>query len=656
MATSFIFNGKKVYLPGIYSAIKSGIKNPPANLDYGKVLIVDTGSGAGWGFGAGVLGELANQDKAVYSGILDQGSMKALMKGGLWWKLAEPLFKPDGVTSTGVSEIEFVKAATTTAATISYTFQFGITNTQTLVTVTTTASGVSTAQVNTLTVGAAIDEGDVFTIVKGATTLTYTALFGDTPAIVALALKNLVNASSGFNTVVTATNATNTVIITANAVNTPFTQTSSASNTVLTSGALAIKTRDEGIVGNGVTALSGTLLTQGYAGIFSAGINDPTKFIMSIYLGSYKGLDPINSVPYDNITDINTLPSLVIQSPEVSTLTQIVSWMTTDTGFNSMFKLASSTIGEDNFVPSDIINSGGLILASGGTETYSSAAFDAILDIVADHNYSMILSDQYNSNVASLYNEKFAYHINNEAKYDKFLYIGGGNDASTYQTNSKAAAISYNLDNVHVVHGGALMSSTSAPTGFYTYDSIFKAAAIVGRIAGLPPQVPPTFKSIGISGERHLLKKKEQEDALKSGILYTIYDTDFNKFTIGQGINTLQTNSNFINDDGTSYSIQIMRIAAQLNKEIIVNAKIQLFGDPNGVNQSTLSTQTVKDWLVGYLKRKVANASAGLDNLIISYDPSSITVVLNGDAYFVTYKFKPNGEINKAFFTGFMIN
>lgn len=654
MATSFTFNGVKIELPGIYSRITSGFKNPPLSLDYGKVLIVDTGSGAGWGFGAGISGTLKNGADAVYSNIKDMGTMKALMKGGLWWKLAEPLFKPDGNTSTGVSEIEFVRAATTAPATISYSFPFGLSNSQTLVTVTTVAPGVGVAQENTITVGSAIDVGDKFRVTQGATTVEYIAVFGDDNSDVASALQALIAASSGF-TNVTATVLANVITLVANATNTPFTQTSTTVNTTGTAGSLTIQVRDEGLIGNGVAINSGTLLVKGYGAEFVAGDDDTSKYMIKFYLGTYKGDDSMNgNIPFDNIADSDTVPMLVAQTPETNQLSEIIAWMESDYNFNQLFKLSASTAGNDYFVASDITAAGGLELAAGGTETYSNAAFDKVLDTVVADNYSFILSDKWNDDVLHLYNTKFATHINGEAKYDKFLMIGGGNEEGDFQTNTLDACATYNMDRIQIVHGSSKMTNTQNVDGFNTYESIFKAAMVTGRLAGLPPQVPLTFKSLGISGDVHILNEKEQKRALKAGAIVTYWDTDFQKWTVLQGVNTLQRNDNFINDDGTSYSIQIMRIAAQLNKELVINGKKQLFGNPNGVNQNTLSTQTIRDWLVGYLKKRVAKPTK--DDLIIDYDASSITVERQQDMYHVSYKFQPNGEITKMFLTGFMIN
>lgn len=755
MATTFNFNGRIIKLAGIYSRITSGVKNAPLSLDYGKVLVVDTGSGAGWGFGAGVLGTLENGADAVYSDITDQGLMKAAVRGGIWWKLAEPLFKPEGATSNGASEVEWARAATTVPATMSFAFTGGITNTQTCVTVilrastsptfittttvpsssgvsqinhvtiggavvageiyritigsttisytvllgdtptivasalvslfnasvdagftpitassavgvviltadvvntpfTQTSSAVGVAQKNTITVGGAIDAGDQFSATIASTTVTYIAVLGDTSSIVAAGLKALIDAASAFTTVVTSSIITNVITLTANAVSTPFTQTSSSTNTADTGGTVLIKMRNEGLVGNGAAILSGTQLVKGYAGVFAAGSVDSSKYVLRILRGTHKGLDPISGRPWDDVADIDCVPEMIVQSPEVSTVTELIAWMQSDGSFNQEFLLQTSTVGLDDFFPSDIALYGGLNLASGGTEIYSNTAFDAILDIIVEHDYSFILSDRYNADVEHLYNTKFQTHIGSEAKFNKMLIIGGGNDLATFQTNSLNAAANYNDDNVVICHGGIKLANRNAPTGFDTQDSIFKSTFVCGRIAGLPPQVPVTFKGLKYQAERHVLTVKEQEKALAAGVLYTIKDREFKKFIVAQGINTLQNNDNFINENGTSYSIQIKRIVAQVNKEIIVNAKLQLFGNPAGVNQNTLSAQTIADWLKGYLKSRTAKPTK--DDLIIGYDTTSIVVERVQDAWFVKYGFSPNGEITKMFFTGFMLN
>jgi hypothetical protein len=118
----------------------------------------------------------------------------------------------------------------------------------------------------------------------------------------------------------------------------------------------------------------------------------------------------------------------------------------------------------------------------------------------------------------------------------------------------------------------------------------------VGRISGKPPYVPPTFKSIGVDRLQHALTDSEKKKALKYGILTTVLNDYTGKFNILQGVNTLQDNANLFNAKGQSYSIQFMRIVAQINKELIVNATLDLLGQENGVNANTLTAGAVKDW------------------------------------------------------------
>ena len=122
MASTFIFNGRQISLPGVYSTIVSGEMNPARNLDYGKVLIIDTGKySAGFGGGAGINGENAQGQNAIYT-FDNIADFRAFMKGGLWWRVAEALFAPDpsNPDAVGISELEFVRAATTTGAKMTF--------------------------------------------------------------------------------------------------------------------------------------------------------------------------------------------------------------------------------------------------------------------------------------------------------------------------------------------------------------------------------------------------------------------------------------------------------------------------------------------------------------------------------------------------------
>lgn len=546
MATKFNFNGEEIIIPGPYSTIKSGQKNPPVDLDFGTVLIIDTGSGAGYGGGAGINGALAVGKDAVYS-LVDIEEMQDFTKGGVWHLLSNPLFRPAGLGINGASKILFARAATTIPAELSYSF---------------TGDGAG-------------------------------------------------------------------------------------SESVVNGGDFTLQVRDEGLIGNGV--LLNSELTKGYAALMEAGVLDTDKFILKFYRGTFTGLDQ-NNTPYNDIAEASALPQLLVKSPEFNDLTELISWMSTDFTFNNYFKLkTSSTSGDASVDEYDLLVNLNYNLAAGGTEDYTTANLTKVLDAVADENISFILADNWGVNARSANNFKILTHIIEDSKFKPEMYVAGGSVIGDFVTSQGDAAF-WDNDSVTVVHGGVKKASRNVGQGFKIYDSYYKAAAALGREAGLEPQVPITFKDIDIDGEVHPLNDKEVTAALKAGLLVSRLEGA--SFDITKGVNSLQNNTFLVNDDGTIHSKQIKRIARQLNKEIIVNSKEQLLKDPTGVNRNTLSELDVQKWTEGYLLRKIASPSS--DNLILNFQ--EVTVVREQDAYKVTYRFTPNSEISFLFFTGFIVN
>jgi hypothetical protein len=555
MATKVFFAGKKRYLPGVYTTIISGIKNAPLALSYGNVLLIDTGSSAGYGGGSGISGQLASGQDAVYV-LSNSDQYRSYFKGGLWWKLAEPLYSPAGIGSQGVSVVYAAKAATTTAAVITYTF--------------------------------------------GEADESYSYEVGD--------------AGRG--------------------------------------GLFEFYVKDEGLIGNGV--LASTNLSVGYAGKMVAGSIDVNKFKIQFYRGTYKGLDS-TSQPYDGVADTDAVPELLCESIEFDNVEDLINWARLDYYFNIYFKEKTfTTIGTGVVDSTDLTEESGYKLAVGGTETYSTTALDSILEAVKELGYSFVLCDNYGDDAQGVENGKILAHILTEARFEKMMIVGGGSDINKFNgTNgSIETAAYYDSDRVVVVHGGIKKKSQLSGTGFKEFDSIYKAAIVCGRLCNLPPQVPITFKSIDIDGELHSLTENERVLALESGVLVSHYDNDFGAFIVEQGVTTIQNNDNLINEDATTYSIQVRRIAMQLNKEIMINAKVQLLGDPNGVNKNTLSAKVLEDWVKGYLQTKTATTTQ--DNLITTFRDVVVTAVQ--DYYIVSYKFSPNWEITKLFITGVIVN
>lgn len=543
MGTSIIFKGKKKYLPGIYSEIKSGIKNPPLDLSYGNVLIIDTGVGATFASGSGIAGTNTTGKDSVYS-FDNIDDFRNHVKGGEFWQIAEPLFLPAGQGIQGVSKLFYVKACATAPGTITFT---------------------------------------------------------------------------------------------------------------MTDGAVIVKTKDEGLGANGHTTTGGNL-DKGYAGKFSAGVQDPAKFKFQFWVGTYKGLDALNNLPYDNITDEMAVPELLVESPELVSIQDFKDWAANDYTFNQLFIDASTiSTAPGTLVVGDLTGNTGYKKAIGGTETYNSTHFDSVLTAITNIDNTFFLSDNYSANAMSLNNEKiFDFCVN--AKYGKFLFVGGGQNKAKFKggaasNSSQEIAEFFDNDNVIVVHGGSKKSVKSSPNPKIT-STLYKAAVALGRICGLEPQTPATLKKINIDGEVHVLDEKELEFALQKGILVSYYDDELENFVLLQGVNSLQANSFLVNEDGTSFSIAVNRISSQLNKEIIYNAKKRFYGGEEGPNRNTITPEDIIAWLDGFLDRKVATPTD--DNLITRH--GNIQVTVNQDNYYVSYEFAPNFEVNKMIFTGFMLD
>ena len=550
MATKFFFDNKEVSLPGAYSTIKSVRTSPMITATYGRVLVIDNGQGAEWGGGSGISGDGASGADSVYR-FTNLQEYQTFLKGGLFWKAAEALFKPAG-SLNGVSEVIHVRAATTTKA-----------------------------------------------------SMTFSPTGGGTAG-----------------------------------------------------GTFKVNTKDEGISANGFVTGTGAdmHLDKGYAFSVESGVKDTDKFIFKIWRGTWRG-DHTDGIAYDEISKADTRPELIVSSPEFDNVQELIDWANSSNKFNVLFSLddTSTVTGEGTVTTADLTDLDAYNLATGGTETYSSTSLDEVLETVQELDYSFLLSDQYGTNnYDSAQATKMFVHLKDEAKFMKFMFVGGGQDEDEWDTADGTIDIAKYFDDTHsiVVHGGVKKTSSVSPSGFRIWDSFVHTAYVLGRTAGLEPQVPVTNKWIDVDGVVHNMKKSDKELALEFGVITTQYNEYTQTFNVLQGVNTLQNNNNIVNPDATSFSIQMMRVVSQINRELVINASQQLLAEESGVNMNTLSKGTLENWTKNYLQTKVATEQQ--DNLIISY--KDVTVTQQEDSYFVNYKIVVNGEITKIFFTGFLLN
>lgn len=535
MATSFNFGNKLKKIPGSYSRIESGVKNPPIGLDFGALLVIDTGE-ENWGGGAGINGEFST-DKDSIQTFDNIQSFREHVKGGLWWDLALPLFRPSSLGINGVSSITFVRAATTIAAKLELTFTGGDTD----------------------------------------------------------------------------------------------------------GGTVELACKDEGVVGNGI--LDGTKIARGFSVKMVAG-SKPDTYRLRFFQGTFRGLDYAGD-PIGGISQAQSQEKILFETENFDNVNQITEILENNREFNRHFHIVEIEAAGDGSIDSgDLTANTAHQLFSGGTSTYSNQNLEQALEAVKDLTIDFILCDKYGSEALDANNQAIIESVVQDFNPKPCVYVAGENNAEDFE-DSLAYAESFDSQFVSVVHGG--IRTTKRTGGIKNSPSIYLAAYILGREAGLEPQVPLTFKGINIQGLTHQLNKEEKELALDAGVL-TVVDS-FNSFDVLKGINTLQNNRFLLNEDGTTHSKQLRRIIRQINKELVILSREQLLKQPDGVNRNTLSEQDLKNWVETYLLSITATETD--DNLILGFQ--DVSVERNQDAYFVSYGIEVNTEVSFLFFTGTII-
>ena len=397
-------------------------------------------------------------------------------------------------------------------------------------------------------------------------------------------------------------------------------------------------------------------LKKGYALCIEKGTRNKDKYVIQVWQGTFKGLHS-DGLAWDGISEQYCKPELMFASPEVSTVQEFIDWAKTNDTFNAGFTLPVME-SDIAFSASDVA-ANKFVLATGGTATYSAEALEEALDLMRNGDYTTIVClDKTGTTLTGgtsidTVHARLQVYCQKETKFPKYLAIPGVSTGSTNDFASNVAvAKKCDSERVWLIHGEVRRMATYAPLGYRVFDSVAMTALVVGRILGLPPQVPATFKDIAIDGIENPLSSLQLEDALDAGILVANYDEDLQQYCILRGINTLQNNNSLQNPDGSTFSIQISRICLQLNTDLMVNAKKEIFSSNSGANRFTVSTGYLKNWMKVFLQSKVATQLQ--DNLIVSHSDESVERL--GDAYYCSYRFETNTEVAFVFFTGFAIN
>jgi len=609
-----IFNNRKVLEPGGYTQTRGGDERSPDSVSFGKVMIIDTGTGAGWGGGSGVNGEKFQTKKSIYK-FTDLTDVRDWLRGGLLYEIVGRVFKPSkNPQIKGCDELIIISAKESTPSKISYTFG--------------TPSTPATATIQTV----------VYTAVAEGAAGNGIVIAFDGVKTIATVLAELQAAGTPVTS-----NAADTSAVPAIGTGT------TASGVTGKGGKIDVKTYAEGIGANGIKNLTSGDLVKGFGAKMIAGINDSTKFIIQFYVGTFTGLNE-EGTPYNNILEVDSKSKLLSQSDEFSTFDELTYWMNNNAEFNYEFYISSSTkYGTGVVEAADLTANSGWKLSTGGTESYNPTDLDDVLDSIAEEDNTFFLCDKYGVVSGSgVENTKIWSHINDEAIFEKFMVVGGGNGAAQFDQSSNssvALAKHFNTSRVYVVHSDILQNRFNG-IGQRRLSTLHHAASIVGRFAGLAPQMPTTWKDIDVDGVQHDLNLKQRNVALKAGLIH-LKEMD-GVFVVNQDVNTMQLNTQMIYPDGQSPEGSVMRISAILNKYLKLNLERRAVGS----NTNLASPADVKTYLEKLLTDVVANKTT--DNLILKY--FGIKVGLSNGDYDIEYGYETNGPINRVFITGFVFS
>lgn len=690
MATKITIGNKTTAIPDVYGQIKSGILNTPQPLDFGNVVIIDDGSFDSNNYTAlqGVNGQSKSGPDSVYQFSEFPETSQVIWDSELV-QILKSLFKPSRTPGVaGANKVYYLQASTTTPAKTMLPFTKGNlflktkfegsslngeyiaktydqnTNTPELVSPSNVSLTLSQTggelpdniyyyKITALNeYGETLASNEVsgeITSSTGSIYLTWDAVEG------AYAYQIYRGTTSDAQNIRFSSNY-NYFFDSGNELG--FSATVPTSNTTASANPSIIATSNELSRGLAVRLEQGRAF--GYSIAFYRGIHDRKEDPLNPGFG-------FNEAP---LTDINqgvnpgtyniVKPLPLFRSPDLRRLSELKKWMEKSPDFKKWFEVTAFSFNplDDMITQSDLDFQSSLTpykVFEGATTTFNQQSYNDAIEVAASIENSFYLGLGSGDDATSVKNVQLFDLVNSNLRWQKYLVLGGyGDSASFMQETDSSSYVSkyYNSSNVIVVHGFSKVANNRYPDGYRNISMLEKASKILGRISGLTPQTPLTFKDIAIDFEVHKLKESEKEAAIESGILCTHYDTELQRFVVLAGINTLGNNDFLVNEDATSYDISVERIKSQLNREIVYAAKQKFFSNQtSGPNRNTVSQEDVRAFVEGFLNSKVATANQ--DNLIIRY--GAITVKTVDDNIYVEYEFVPNYPVNKLILTGIML-
>lgn len=420
------------------------------------------------------------------------------------------------------------------------------------------------------------------------------------------------------------------------------TTAATADKTSLFGGAITVSkmlTVEQGIIVNTIPANITTHsdLKTGFC-IKCVYDSDSGKGFVEVYQGSYRGTNFKGFLIANSEEESGA--TLVYRSKKCKTPEELVNYLQKSPDFKNLIeafdlKAVNATFGEEKIEE--------LIKFSGGTENYITKASELVevLGNTINSDYSCMMVAEANSDTKFL--STALDHIVNEAKGIKMLVT-----QKAEKEDAVLLAQESNSDSLIVCSGEVKKTSKTSATGFITHDAIVTAAYCTGRIFGLSPEVAGTLKQLDINGMEIEPSEPDLEDFLDSGVISPYWDADLGYFALSQCVNSLQANTELINDDCSTYSIQAKRILAQVMKNLVLQSKIDFWGGEQGVNKATLSDAYVKAWTETLLNKLSVAPNKTDNNYLLNYEVTKVETIEDTKRVYLSVTI--NGEITKVFF------
>lgn len=338
--------------------------------------------------------------------------------------------------------------------------------------------------------------------------------------------------------------------------------------------------------------------------------------------------------------------NVIWTSPECSTFQDLINAIQNNTFVSSLFTVAL-TAGSASTEIDNSARTGSYAAAVGGTSpsmtgTDVDGALALLTTLGADHYF---IADSTNTNHA-----KVASFVNNVCERKAIAFFGGAANETVSQVKVRASA--FNTENTILCYPDIFVAKEDG-SGSESLSPVYFAAMCCGLSAGLPTEMPLTYKTVNVLGFNPVegeMSKAVREDLIKAGVLVGRNIPGIG-LGINKGVNTLQNNGSMIyktqNGDATSPEISIVKIKYQIISELMLNATKLFLGG----TAASVSKEDVINFVKAYLNSRTSTFTQ--PNLLLSF--KDVTAELKDDAWYVWFGFVPNTPINHVFFTGAML-